>query len=96
MTTAEDLDGIASFGFRGEALASIAAVSRVEVLSRTSESISGGRYVIHGGEEVDFSDAGCPAGTTIVVRDVFYNTPRSHEISQKGQHRGRYYCQHRR
>ena len=83
VTTAEDLDGIASFGFRGEALASIAAVSRVEVLSRTSETISGGRYVIHGGEEVDFSDAGCPAGTTIVVRDVFYNTPARMKFLKK-------------
>ena len=91
VTTAEDLDGIASFGFRGEALASIAAVSRVEVLSRTSESISGGRYVIHGGEEVDFSGGYYHCSPGCVLQH-----PRSHEISQKGQHRGRYYCQHRR
>lgn len=81
--TAADLDQIGSFGFRGEALASIAAVCKVEILSRTPESISGGRYVIHGSQEVDFSDAGCPVGTTIVVRDVFYNTPARMKFLKK-------------
>lgn len=81
--TAADLDQIGSFGFRGEALASIAAVCKVEILSRTPESISGGRYVIHGSREVDFSDAGCPVGTTIVVRDVFYNTPARMKFLKK-------------
>lgn len=81
--TAADLEQIGSFGFRGEALASIAAVCKVEVLSRTPESISGGRYVIHGSQEVDFSDAGCPVGTTIVVRDVFFNTPARMKFLKK-------------
>ena len=81
--TADDLDQIASFGFRGEALASIAAVCKVEILSRTPGSISGGRYVIHGSQEVDFSDAGCPVGTTIVVRDVFFNTPARMKFLKK-------------
>ena len=81
--TAADLEQIGSFGFRGEALASIAAVCKVEVLSRTPESISGRRYVIHGSQEVDFSDAGCPVGTTIVVRDVFFNTPARMKFLKK-------------
>ena len=81
--TAADLEQIGSFGFRGEALASIAAVCKVEILSRTPESISGGRYVIHGSQEVDFSDAGCPVGTTIVVRDVFFNTPARMKFLKK-------------
>ena len=81
--TAEDLDHIGSFGFRGEALASIAAVCKVEVLSRTPESISGARYVIEGSHEVEFTEAGCPVGTTIVVRDVFFNTPARMKFLKK-------------
>lgn len=78
-----DLDSISTLGFRGEAMASIAAVARVELLSRTPESDLGSRYEIAGGEEIDFSDAGCPVGTTIVVRDIFFNTPARMKFLKK-------------
>lgn len=73
--TKEDLEAIGTMGFRGEALPSVAAMSRVEVLTRVAEELSGTRYVIEGMEEIEHSDAGCPVGTTIVVRNLFYNTP---------------------
>ena len=73
--TGDDLASIATLGFRGEALASIAAVSNVEVLTRTPEEETGTRYCISAGEETLVDDAGCPLGTTIVVRDLFFNTP---------------------
>lgn len=72
---AEDLDAISTMGFRGEALASIAAVSRVELLSRREDAVEGVRYVIDASEEVSCEPAGCPVGTTLVIRDLFYNTP---------------------
>ena len=78
-----DLDSISTLGFRGEAMASIAAVARVELLSRTPENDLGSRYEIAGGEEIDFSDAGCPVGTTIVVRDIFFNTPARMKFLKK-------------
>ena len=73
--SAEDLDGIGTLGFRGEALASICAVSRVTLLTRTEEELAGTSYQIEGGEELALEDAGCAKGCTIVVRDLFYNTP---------------------
>ena len=81
----DDLDSIATLGFRGEALASIAAVSRVEVLTRTEEELAGTRYVIEGGDERLCEDAGCPAGTTIMIRDIFYNTPARMKFLKKDQ-----------
>ncbi|MBQ0110422.1 MAG: DNA mismatch repair endonuclease MutL [Oscillospiraceae bacterium] len=72
--TKDDLDKILSLGFRGEALASICAVARVEVLSAV-EGENGVKYSISGGEEQDFFETGCPKGTTVIVRDLFYNTP---------------------
>ena len=83
ISTEEDLNSIATFGFRGEALASIAVMSRVEMLTRTRDSQIGCRYEIHGGEEVYFDDAGCLQGTTIVVRDLFYNTPARMKFLKK-------------
>lgn len=71
----EDLSGIATLGFRGEALASIAAVAHVEMLTRTARELAGTRYGIDGDGEQVFEDAGCPQGTSITVRDLFYNTP---------------------
>ena len=71
----EDLESIHTFGFRGEALASVAAVSRVEILTKTRESFCGWRYSIAGGAPGELCEAGCPDGTTLVVRDLFYNTP---------------------
>ena len=81
--TEEDLHGIGTLGFRGEALASIAAVSRVDVLTRTAGDEVGTVYKIEGSEEVLLSDAGCPEGTTIVVKDLFYNTPARMKFLKK-------------
>lgn len=72
---AEDLEQISSLGFRGEALSSIAAVSQVEVVSKTPYSMSGTRYIIEGGVEKSLEDVGAPEGTTILVRNLFYNVP---------------------
>ena len=80
---AVDLDAISTLGFRGEALASIAAVARVELLTRTRDELAGTRYCIEGGEETAFEDAGCPQGTTIVVEDIFYNTPARMKFLKK-------------
>lgn len=71
----EDLDSILTLGFRGEALASICAVARVDVLTKTAEAEYGARYSIEGGEEKAYERAGCPDGTTIIIRDVFFNVP---------------------
>ncbi len=71
----EDLYSILSLGFRGEALPSIAAVSRLEVITRTKDELSGVSYVLHGGEEQSFEEIGAPEGTTFLVKDLFYNTP---------------------
>ena len=79
----EDLFSIATLGFRGEALASIAAMCRVELTTRALGEEAGSRYVIHGGEEVEQGPAGCPQGTTIVVRDIFYNTPARMKFLKK-------------
>lgn len=73
--TAEDLVSVSSLGFRGEALASIAAVSQVELVTKTSGALIGSRYVIEGGKEKGSEDIGCPEGTTFLMRNLFYNTP---------------------
>ena len=78
-----DLENIRTMGFRGEALASIAAVCRVEILTRTADETSGARYLIEGLEEKVYEPAGCPVGTTIVVRDIFYNTPARMKFLRK-------------
>lgn len=78
-----DLDSIATLGFRGEAMASIASVARVELLTKTESSENGYRYVIHGGDEVSFDEAGCANGTTVVVRDLFFNTPARMKFLKK-------------
>ncbi len=78
-----DLFKIATLGFRGEALASISAVARVEMLTKSPESESGVRYVIEGGVETEFGEAGCPSGTTIVIRDIFFNTPARMKFLKK-------------
>ncbi len=70
-----DLNSIFTLGFRGEALASIAAVSRVQLLTKAENEASGTAFIIEGGTEKSFEQAGCPNGTTIVIRDLFYNTP---------------------
>lgn len=73
--TASDLFHVASLGFRGEALASIASVAKVELITKTGDSISGSRYRIEGGEELGLEEVGAPEGTTFIARDLFYNTP---------------------
>ncbi len=71
----EDLAAISSLGFRGEALSSIASVARVELITKTAESLTGSRYLIEGGKEISLSEIGAPNGTTFLVKDLFYNTP---------------------
>lgn len=79
----DDLDAIATLGFRGEALASVAAVAHVEMLTRTAEELAGTRYGIDGSGEKFCEDAGCAVGTTILVRDLFYNTPARMKFLKK-------------
>lgn len=71
----EDLLTVKSLGFRGEALSSIAAVSQVELLTKTARALTGSRYIIEGGEEKTCEEIGCPEGTTFIVRNLFFNTP---------------------
>lgn len=71
----EDLNIVKSLGFRGEALSSVAAVSKVELITKTKEELAGIRYVLEGGTEVEFQEVGAPNGTTILIRNLFFNTP---------------------
>ena len=71
----DDLAQVASLGFRGEALSSIAAVGQVELISKTADDLAGMRYEIHGGKEIAMEEIGCPEGTTFIVRNLFYNVP---------------------
>lgn len=79
----EDLDKIATLGFRGEAMASIAAVAKVQLLTRTPDEEVGTRYEIAGSQEIEFCEAGCPVGTTICVADIFFNTPARMKFLKK-------------
>lgn len=86
---ADDLRSLKTLGFRGEALASIAAVSRVELVTKTKDKELGKRIIIHGGEVIDQSSLGCPDGTTLIVTDLFYNTPaRSKFLKSDGAESG--------
>lgn len=78
-----DLNSIFTLGFRGEALASIAAVSKTEILTKTAEAALGTSYAVEGGVQTRYDEAGCPNGTTIVVRDLFYNTPARMKFLKK-------------
>lgn len=78
-----DLDSISTLGFRGEALASICAVSRLQLITRNINEDVGTSYEIDGGEEISFDDAGCPVGTTFVIRDLFYNIPARAKFLKK-------------
>lgn len=73
--TIEDLLSVSSLGFRGEALASIAAVAQVELITKTAHALTGLRYEIHGSKEIASEEIGAPTGTTIIVRNLFYNVP---------------------
>ena len=79
----DDLNSIATLGFRGEALASISAVAHVEMLTRVPGAVAGVRYVGGGSEDYTLEEAGCPEGTTILVRDLFYNTPARMKFLKK-------------
>ncbi len=79
----EDLESIFTLGFRGEALASISAVAKVEIMTRIEDEESGTRYLIEYGEEVLLDDAGCPCGTTVIVRDLFFKTPARMKFLKK-------------
>lgn len=81
--TGSDLDAIYTLGFRGEALASICAVARVQLITRTADSELGFCYEIEGGEEVAFEEAGCALGTTFIVKDLFFNTPARMKFLKK-------------
>ncbi|MBQ3045757.1 MAG: DNA mismatch repair endonuclease MutL [Clostridia bacterium] len=83
IATSDDLESILTLGFRGEALASVSAVARVEVMTRTAEDEIGTRYVIENGEEILLDDAGSPNGTTIMVRDLFCKTPARMKFLKK-------------
>ena len=84
----DDLNSISTLGFRGEALASISAVSHVEVLTRVPGALSGVRYTGGGSEDFTLEEAGCPEGTTILVRDLFYNTPARMKFLKKDSTEG--------
>ena len=84
----EDLFTVASLGFRGEALSSIAAVSKVELITKTPEQLSGSRYQIEGGKERSLEEIGAPDGTTFLVRDLFYNTPARQKFLKTAQTEG--------
>ena len=86
----EDLETISSLGFRGEALSSIAAVSQVELITKTPSAISGVRYVIEGGQEKNFEEMGAPDGTTFLVRNLFYNTPARSKFLKSDTTEGNY------
>ena len=79
----DDLNSIATLGFRGEALAAISSVAKVEMLTKTKENELGTHYIIEGGEETLYEEAGCPDGTTIIIRDIFYNTPARMKFLKK-------------
>ena len=90
ITSADDLTELVSLGFRGEALASIAAVSMVELITKTPEELTGIRYVIEGGIEREQEEIGAPEGTTILVRNLFYNTPPRKKFLKQPQTEGSY------
>lgn len=81
--TEEDLAAIGTLGFRGEALASVAAVSKVELTTCAAGEMVGTRYVIHGGEEILLEDCGCAEGSTFIVQDLFYNIPARMKFLKK-------------
>lgn len=90
LSKAEDLQRIMTMGFRGEALASIAGVSRVELITKRREDITGYRYVIEGGREMSLKEIGIPDGTTIIVRDLFFNVPVRRQFLKSARTEGSY------
>ncbi len=90
ISSEKDLTNLLSLGFRGEALASIAAVSMVELISKTSDDLTGIRYLIEGGIEKEKEEIGAPDGTTVIVRNLFYNTPPRKKFLKQPQTEGSY------
>ena len=90
ISKAADLDCIGTMGFRGEALASVAAVARVEMMTKRECDELGGRYKIEGGEQTEYETCGCPNGTTIIIRDLFYNTPARLKFLKKDVSEGNF------
>lgn len=86
----EDLFTVTSLGFRGEALSSIAAVSQVELITKTNSDFTGSRYLIEGSKEVSLEEIGAPDGTTFIVRNLFYNTPARKKFLKSAQTEGTY------
>ena len=88
--SAEDLLCVRSLGFRGEALSSIAAIARVELITKTAEALTGTRYQIEGSREISVEEIGAPDGTTFLVRDLFFNTPARRKFLKTPQTEGTY------
>ncbi|MDD6316228.1 MAG: DNA mismatch repair endonuclease MutL, partial [Clostridia bacterium] len=88
--TPEDMQAIGTMGFRGEALAAISSVSRMDIFTRTAQSISGWQMTCEGGEASALRETGCPKGTTVVVRDLFYNVPARMKFLKKDATEGAY------
>ena len=86
----EDLLCVKSLGFRGEALSSIAAISRVELITKTDNELTGTRYLIEGSREVANEEVGAPNGTTFLVKDLFYNTPARRKFLKTPKTEGNY------
>ena len=87
---ADDLLSVSSLGFRGEALASIAAVAKCELITKTKDSLVGARYIIEGGNEISFEEVGAPDGTTFIIRDLFYNVPARRKFLKSASTEGSY------
>lgn len=90
ITSIDDLSYVESLGFRGEALSSIAAVSQVEVITKTNEELTGVRYAIAGGKEEELEEIGAPNGTTFLVHNLFFNTPVRKKFLKQPQTEGSY------
>jgi len=90
LETIEDLIGVETLGFRGEALSTISAVTQTEMITKTHEALTGIKYVIHGGTEIECKEIGAPDGTTIVSRNIFYNTPARLKFLKSSMTEGSY------
>ena len=92
ITSMDDLNSIMTLGFRGEALASVCAVARVEVMTKQPDDELGTHYIIEGSDEVLHEKTGCPDGTTIIIRDLFYNVPARQKFMKKDVAEGNMVC----
>ncbi|SER53540.1 DNA mismatch repair endonuclease MutL [Lachnobacterium bovis] len=88
--TAEDLLSVSSLGFRGEALSSISAIARVELITKTYDDLTGTRYLIEGSKEISNTEIGAPDGTTFIVKDIFFNTPARRKFLKSPTTEGNY------